>query len=352
MSSSLAPGNVLVGPLNSLFKQRKGDPALPKGVEGPTRPQSQGYSTNKKKMLPVEAKKFKDVCERIAKKSIDVLIGLTGMSIPGPAKSVFKGLISAGVVLIYCNDLGSGAAEAVQKAAGMKVEEGNSAIDAENADRRASNQNLPQGQQPKPDIEKIKADGVGGSIDPGFDSWWGKEGPLVPWGGTWNGSPWQQIWAINIMPEYQDMQQNKVALAERKYGVQKDQKSMFYLAQAEFYFDCTDYWVEGPCNGDDNAGYSIKWRARLTRLALPGIGSLLSVFAVDFAKNTKFWQDFKKGILSGKTGQVGIGVFQGLTSPIEKYAKVAGLEIGGISDKGQDAATGWISGMLNLTPYH
>lgn len=354
LSTSMVPGNVLNGAVNKIFRQ-KGPETLPTGAAGPTRPASAGYSEGKKSFLPVEAKPFDEVCKRIATKSIDSLIALTGMSIPSKVMSVFKGLIKAGIVLRYCNDLGSGAARAVQEAAGGSVNKGNDKIDEDNKLNQANNAKLPQGQQGQPDINKVKADGIGGAIDPGFDGWWGKDGPFLPWGGTSNGSPWQQIWGVNILPEFKDAQQHRVHVAANNKHVESDAKAFGYFSQAEFFFDCAKDWGDASCNGDDNAGYSIKWRAKLRRLQFPQMGSLLSSFAGEFLKNMTAYTDlknmFKKSELGeklGKTigGAIGVSVIQ----------SVIGGVIDGQLDKalgqGSDALNGVQNGLGNLGAYH
>ncbi|HEY1954217.1 MAG TPA: hypothetical protein VGH28_01355 [Polyangiaceae bacterium] len=40
----------------------------------------------------------------------------------------------------------------------------------------------------------------------------------------------------------------------------------FYLAQAEFYYDCDQAWSGSNCNSSSNASYNIGWRARLRRM--------------------------------------------------------------------------------------
>lgn len=354
LSTSMVPGNVLNGAVNKIFGQKPKE-TLPAGVEGPTRPATGGYSQGKKSFLPVEPKHFDEVCKRIANKSIDFLIGLTGMSIPSAVTKVFKGLISAGVVLRYCNDLGSGAAKAIQEAAGASVGKGNDKIDEDNKLNQQNNAKLPEGQQGTPDIDKVKTDGIGGAIDPGFDSWWGKDGPFLPWGGTSNGSPWQQIWALNIMPEFKDAQQHRVHVGADNKHVESDAKAWGYFAQAEFFFDCTKNWGDASCNGDANAGYSIKWRAKLRRLQLPQVGSLLSSFAGEFLKNMTAYKNFKdmfknsgvaKKLSETLGGAIGVSTIQ---SVIGSVFGIAEGEIGKVLGQGG----GLLNGALpDLNSYH
>lgn len=347
-SSSLAPGQVMNGPINALFGQRAAD-KLPSGAQGPTRPATNGYSPAKKKFLPVEARPFNNVCDRIAKSGINELIALTGRNPSGKVMGIVKNIIGNVLKLRYCNNLGSGSASGLTD----KISEGNAAIDEENAARAGRNAKLPQGGTPEKSLDSVKMDGIGGSIDPGFDTWWGKDGPLVPWGGTMNGSPWQQIWAINMMPEYKDLNQNKVALAERRIGQAQEASKPIYFAGAEFYFDCANTWFDYTCNGDDNAGYQIKWRARLVRFKLPQIGTLITSFAGDFLSNITAYKDLQKTIRKGLgDGPVATGAFSSLTKLFEGYAKKTLGGIGGVVNDGQNSATGAAGEAMGLVPYH
>ena len=361
VSTSLVPGNVLNGVVNKIFKQKPAE-TLPNGVQGPTRPASAGYSEGKKSFLPVEPKHYDEVCKHIAGTVLDSIAELTGMSIPGPAMDIFKGIIKAGIVLRYCNDLGSGAAAALQGALGGKVNDGNKKIEDDNKIIDSRNAKLPAdgSASPEKNVEPVKTGGIGGSIDPGFDAWWGEDGPFLPWGGTSNGSAWQQVWAINLLPDFKDVQQHRVHIGANSKRIEQDAKAWAYFAQAEFFFDCTKAWTENECNGEDNAGYSIKWRARLRRLQLPQIGSLLSGFAGEFLKQLTVYDEFKKKF--GKSGlaerfsktvggALGVssiaGALDGMFKVIEDQIgqKILG-PAGELLDKGVNGLTG------NLGAYH
>lgn len=50
-----------------------------------------------------------------------------------------------------------------------------------------------------------------------------------------------------------------------------------YVAQAEYFFDCSDAWGDAGCNGDDdegNAAFSMRWKARLKRVQRPNVDGL------------------------------------------------------------------------------
>lgn len=352
LSTSLVPGSVMNGAVNKIFGQRAAT-KLPSGVSGPTQPATGGYSPGKKSFLPVEPKHFDEVCKRISNKGLDFLIGLTGRNPGGKVMKVLKGIIGGVLVLRYCNDLGSGAAAA----AGLSdaIGKGNDKIDEDNALNASK---LPEGQQGT-DIQKVKTDGIGGAIDPGFDSWWGKDGPYVPWGGTSNGSPWQQIWTFNLLPEFKDAQQHRVHVGADNKHVESDAKVWGYFSQAEFFFDCTKNWGDLSCNGEFNAAYSIKWRAKLRRLQLPQMGSLLSSFAGQFLKNmtayTNFKNMFKNSDLAKKLGDtvggaVGVSAIQSALGSIFVIAegevnKVLSGAVGG-------SVNGAQNGILDLGAYH
>ena len=73
-----------------------------------------------------------------------------------------------------------------------------------------------------------------------------------------------------------------------------------YFAQAEFYFDCDKGWNDSECNGgngDNNATFAIKWRARLRHLELPNFGALLGNFGLDAIMNSGGYEAIRdKGI--------------------------------------------------------
>jgi hypothetical protein len=297
LSPSLVPGNALVGPLNAAFKRG--------GVRG-------ADTRDSKKGLPVQAKKFNDVCELVAKKGVDALLSLTGHG-GGAAMDMVKGWIGGLLKIRYCNDMGSTTPDLTNR-----FNEGSSAIDSANASN--ASKPVPQGgTAPKPIEKPGMGSGTGSGsgamkcmkdnsgIDPGLDSWWGCDGPLVPWSGTQNGSPWNDVWGVNFRPEFSDAQEHRVAVGQRKFGVTSTAETNTYFAQAEFYFDCNKVWTDIECNKDDNAGYSVQWRARLKRLQFPQVGTLLASFAGSFLTQLQAYKDFQTKIkdLTKTTGPDG-----------------------------------------------
>ena len=301
ISPSIIPGRLLTSGLNAAITRSGKGPA---GADGKPTDDKSLTSSSAKKGLPVEAKKFSALCEKFASEGIEAAFSLAGKKSGrgvGTVKGWLKGIFSLVIKVRYCNDL-SGDAFSVDL--GKKIGDGNEAIAKENADREKSNASLPKGQSGQPPLDAVAPDSAaaGGSkcmkdgsvLDPGFDKWWGCDGPLLPWGGSENGSPWMHVWGINFRPDFNDNQEHRVAVGQRKLGVTSSAKPNMYFSQAEFYFDCKEEWDNEECNKDDNAGYSIQWRARLRRLKFPQIGSLISSFAGEFLGGLKAYEDLKK----------------------------------------------------------
>jgi len=283
VSPSVIPGNAMVAPLNAVFNRGGKNP----GRAADTR--------DSKKGLPVQAKKFSDVCDLVAKKGIDALLSLTGVG-SNKAIDMVKGWLGGLIKVRYCNDMGSTTPDLTSR-----FDQGSEAIDSANTAN--ANRPVPRGgTAPTPIAKPAASTGGGGtsscmkdnsSIDPGLDTWWGCDGPLVPWTGTQNGSPWNEVWGVNWRPSFTDAQEHAVAIGQRKWGVASTAETNVYFAEAEFYFDCTKEWTDVDCNKDDNAGYSVQWRARLKRLQFPEIGSLLTSFAGSFLTTLKTYKDFQ-----------------------------------------------------------
>ena len=318
LSTSLIPGNAMSGVINKVFNQRPAD-KLPEGAAGPTRPASAGYSNSQKGFLPVEPKHFDTVCDRIAGQGLKALIGLTGENRSGKVMDMFMKIVGGVIKLRYCNDLGGGAGDSVQQIFGGKMDEGNKKIEEDNKAISDKNAGLKKGETPQDSVNPVKDSSTDSYVlDPGFSKFWGKDGPFVPWSGTSNSSAWQQIWAVNLLPEFEDVRQKKVHIGANNKAVTQNAKAYAYLSQAEFFYDCTNKWDTEECDHYDNAGYGIKWRARLRRLQLPQIGSLLSGFAGEFLKGMTAYKGFKDKFSLG--GGVG-----GLA---EKFGKSVGGAIG------------------------
>ncbi len=346
VSTSLIPGNAMSSVVNKLFNDGKGAP--PKEPKG------------KKGFLPVEPKHFDSVCEKIVGKTmggLKGLIGITGHSVGGRLMGVLQGIIGNLLKLRYCNDLGEGAISSITGLSGANAK-ANDQIKAENQKTQASNNKLPadgSGGQPTKLTDTVNLDTGGDSyvLDPGFSKFWGKDGPFVPWSGTSNGSAWQQVWALNIMPSFDDPSQHRVHIGANNKAVTQDAKAYAYLAQAEYFYDCPAKWSDEECDEEDNAGYGIKWRARLHRFQLPQVGSLLSGFASEFLTNLPAYKEFKEHFGKGLGekfgekfgGALGVSAISGgIDAMFKQIDVVIGDKIigpaGGLIDKAQNGLTG------------
>ena len=249
VSPSIIPGSLVSAGLNKALTSKGTGKA---GADGkPTDNTNLTSDSATKKGLPVEAKKFSSVCEKIGKDAIGGLISLMGGG--GAVADMVSGWIGSALKWRYCNDKGSSTLDG-KFTTGMA--DGNKRIADENSKIDAANAKLPKGSTPTPKHDSVtpgtgSGTGKGGScmkdnssLDPGFDSWWGCDGPLVPWGGSENGSAWMQVWGINLHPDFTDKSEHRVAIGQRKTGVASSSEESIYFSQAEFYFDCKQGWKD------------------------------------------------------------------------------------------------------------
>jgi hypothetical protein len=168
-------------------------------------------------------------------------------------------------------------------------------------------------------------------LGPGFDRFWGEDGPYHVYGPAENGNMWFQVWAINMGAKLTDASQSRVEIAHSKQSLipakySKDEKGT-YFAQAEFYFDCNQDWKSPACNGDDMAMYAIKWRARLKRIDLGNLLSGVVGGALQALSNLSQYTQFRDakvdqligGLLGGVLGQGMLG--QGIQSVLGDFTK-------------------------------
>jgi hypothetical protein len=297
---SLLPGGAISSALNKAFTRKGKGPVGKDGKPTDDTSFTSDPKSGKRFGLPVMPKKFSDVCEKVGKEGVDALLSITGVG-HSDVFGMVKGWIGGILKARYCNDMGSSTPDL-----GSHLAKGNEAIGKANDKTAADNAKLPKGATPGKTLDTVDTSGGGGGsscmkdnsgIDPGLDKWWGCDGPMVPWDGTENGSPWNQVWGVNFRPSFSDAQEHRVNVAQRKYGAGSTAEPSTYFAEAEFYFDCTKEWSESEeCNKEDNAGYSIQWRARLKRLEFPQIAELLGSFAGQFLSGMKAYKDFQKTI--------------------------------------------------------
>jgi hypothetical protein len=232
--------------------------------------------------LPVKANPMNYLCVKLGK-MIQALVNKALEPLPGIIKKFLSkvlgkvmDVINKGIQLRYCNSNGGPNGEIGDAAGQENAAKANKAIDEANKEIEAQNKGLPK------DEKKPKVGGIGSSIDPGFDSFWGEDGPMTIFAKGANGSAFFSTYAINVSPRMTDESESRVGVARgTKNGMQKYNKqptSLGYFAQSEFYFDCDANWSAEQCNLEDNATFQIKWRARLKRFSIGKTGdSILSI---------------------------------------------------------------------------
>ena len=114
---------------------------------------------------------------------------------------------------------------------------------------------------------------------PGKDNMvWGEKGYKVVTKSAPNGSDAVQVWGI-IPSSFHDDSERRVALPATIRRLAEipsaPTRKTVYVAQAEYYYDCEQAWGAGSCNGNDNAMFNMKWRARLRRVKSPRLGGEL-----------------------------------------------------------------------------
>jgi hypothetical protein len=262
----------------------------------------QKVTGTKKLGLPVEPEKFFKICQKIGNMVVDAGIRLAGRnpSSRGAFMRVFRRIVGNVAAVRYCNDLGSGATSAVTETFSEEFDRGNEAIGEANKDIDAENASRAENGDPLKDrIDAVSKQSVGGGLDPGFDRFWGEEGPLYVMRSAKNGNEWMQVWSINLSPKYAEQNERRVKIASRMGGGPDGEVSSFaYFAQAEFYFDCDKKWSDDGCNYDKNASYAIKWRARLRRAQAPAIGSFVGGWLFDALEGSQAYGNVKKWLQS------------------------------------------------------
>jgi hypothetical protein len=94
-------------------------------------------------------------------------------------------------------------------------------------------------------------------------------GPKLVPSYAYNGSDWFQVWGLVIGSGPVEKGGPIVSLPARLFGAESGQpalKSQRFIAQAEFFFDCTSAWLSVECNEGSAATYQMNWRARLRRV--------------------------------------------------------------------------------------
>jgi hypothetical protein len=251
------------------------------------------------------------ICGKVGQVGFNRLLNFGGQNVGGSVLSLTRKIIGGAVEGRYCNALGSGSTPASDALWGHMQDANNAITDRDNVERQLVGDSLLKTVDLSIDVGGGGFDGFGtisygsngGNFDPGFDTWWGKDGPLVPWQGTYNGAIWQQVYGINIAPDYKDRNEPTIGIASKQLGLAQTADPGTYLAQAEYYFDCDGRWSDDMCNGDAttdaNAGFAIKWRARLRHVDLPDVGALLQSYGYSFVTGLSAWQNLKNDVTGG-----------------------------------------------------
>jgi hypothetical protein len=257
------------------------------------RGQALGSSVTKEG-LPVEAKPFSDLCKKVVSVTTTGAINLLGVgksmgAVSQGALSIFNSIVGSILEIRYCN----------------------------------------------------KTDMHFEPLGPGWDSFWGEDGPYIVYGAAQNGNVWMQTWAVNMNPKLTDSSESRVGFAggpKKASKYTKQEGALGYFAQAEMYVDCDAKWSDTVCNFEDQATYTIKWRARLRRLELPAITSGAVGAAMEGFLNLPNIAGFKDA-LGGKIGDIlgatglGRGALKGLVDGLVKQVAMFALgQVGGVAD--------------------
>jgi hypothetical protein len=290
--------------------------------------------------LPVEGKAYNELCAKIAKDAVGILTGfIFGGEGGGAALGRFlrEALGSVAGALVkgrYCNDLSFAGAVFDSNVAQQRgrlrnvrneIESGTNQTRARNRQREQGqgdpqlelpgtlgNPNQASNIDPEAPFENptegASWQGWSPWFDPGFDKGWGDKGYLVPHKSAGNGRQPHQIWAINKNPRYNDDNQQKVSFGAKTKDRNFDSSEQWqqppgwgYFAQAEFYYDCKDKWDDEDCDKDDNAAFGVRWRARLRRVQMFSLASVIQQIA--FNKLSAKLSDALRGVIDGAIGK-------------------------------------------------
>lgn len=233
MSASMVP----TGPLQALA-DRVGNKIF--------KPETPKAGVTKEGFLPVEPRKYEELCLRLisvaSKTGLDLVgVGAGNNTMNGDATSIFNNVIGGGLQWRYCN----------------------------------KSRSLPFLRRNPTAWMPFPVSGHGG----GMDSFWGEIGWYRVYQPAKNGTLFFQSWAGNVMPVLHDTSDHIVENAGKKPtaasggGTSVTEFKWAYFSQAEMYFDCNEEWGELACNFEDYALLAIKWRARLRKLDFPALGS-------------------------------------------------------------------------------
>jgi succinate dehydrogenase/fumarate reductase cytochrome b subunit len=277
---------------------------------------------SKKQGLTLEAKPMSLVCRRVSSMALDKLfsaaLGVSGRGFPGKVLSLAKNIIGDVIEFRYCNDMSGKERLSVSQRVDQFIQEGKDYLGGKVKDATGGivhggmiglGGGKGGGNTGNTNTTGNTNSGSGG-IDPGFDTFWGEDGPMTVIGPAKNGNEWFQSYAINFRPELPDVSQSFVNISlgpnarkGGKFEVKVKPKGGFYLAQAEFFFDCATKWSTEGCNFEGNSTFALKWRSRLRRFSIPSFSSLLGNVGSMVLTAIPQYEQFKK--LQGQLGGLG-----------------------------------------------
>lgn len=161
-----------------------------------------------------------------------------------------------------------------------------------------------------------------------------------------NGNDWLQTYGFVVGGNRQEKAEKIVSVHGFQFGKQNtDPGFALYFAQAEYYFDCNDTWDKADCNKSDHSMYALNWRTRLRRVHYLSWGK--SIF--DRYMNTTFGDGFNKAL----------GAMVKDTAIFDTVSKALKGTFGSMGGKAADAAVdqgikfankqagSYVGGMLN-----
>lgn len=291
-STSLLPGAALSGPINAIGGRDTGDGR--RNVVDPG---------ENKKGLPVKGESNDYLCTKIGREIVNAIAGAGNLGESGGgavSRRLIGSLVGGQLNGLYCR-------VGVNQVIGTLLDRVGLGLAADLAGDAIGE--LLEGARLRPSVPDV-----------GGKSFWESEGPLVPWGGGENGNPWYQVWSWSWKTgdnRLVDTSERRIGIASRQRLEDTSPATVRYFAQAEFYFDCQETWGHVSCNGragEDNAGFAIKWRARLRRYDGAAIGTLVATGAWELLRSNQFYRELKSSLNSVLPGDLGKQLFREVES--------------------------------------
>jgi hypothetical protein len=93
-----------------------------------------------------------------------------------------------------------------------------------------------------------------------------------------NGGPSAQLFSLITLDSARVGRSGAGGLRVATFGREsvKELDQGLAFAQAEFFYDCDDVWTAASCNAGEEALWNFRWRARLRRASLGGLGTAVT----------------------------------------------------------------------------